>query len=78
MLQREHSLLLSTFINRDTNHYDFCGIIPFYKVNFRITISDIKIPQNKSFKMVPDKIMDVTLTYTAVLRTFYVAIDIYT
>ena len=29
-------------------------------------------------KMVPDKIMDVTLTYTPVKRTFYLAIDYYT
>ena len=29
-------------------------------------------------KMVPDKIKDVNLTYTRVLRTFYVAVDNYT
>ena len=29
-------------------------------------------------KMVPDKIKDVTPTYTPVLRTFYVAVDNYT
>ena len=28
--------------------------------------------------MVPDKLKDVTLAYTPVLRTFYVAVDIYT
>ena len=47
---------------RDANHSDFCGIIPFFKANFRITISVVKIPQNNDFKMVPDKIKDVTLT----------------
>ena len=52
----------------------------FFKVDFRITISDVKIPQNNDFqvKMVPDKIKDVTLIYTPVLRTFYVAVDYYT
>ena len=34
-------------------------------------ISDVNILQNNDFKMVPDKIKDVTLTYTPVLRTFY-------
>ena len=48
--------------------------------DFRITILDVKIPQNNDFisKMVPDKIKDVTLTYTPVLRTFYAAVDKYT
>ena len=63
---------------RDANHSDFCGIIPFFKANFRIKILDVQIPQNNDFKMVPDKIKDVTLTYTPVLRTFYVAVDNYT
>ena len=65
---------------RDANHSDFCGIIPFFMADFRITILDVKIPQNNDFisKMVPDKIKDVTLTYTPVLRTFYAAVDKYT
>ena len=62
---------------RDANHSDFCIIILFFKADFRITISDVKIPQNNDFKMVPDKIKDVTLTYTPVLRIFCVAVDIY-
>ena len=64
--------------DRDANHSDFCGIITFFKANFRVTISDVKIPQNNDFKMVPDKIKDVTLTCTPFLRTFYIAVDIYT
>ena len=55
----------------------FSGIIPFFKADFRITISDVKITILQA-KMVPDKIKDVTLTYTPVLRTFYVAVDNYT
>ena len=66
--------------NRDANHSNFCGIIPFFKTDFRITISDIKFRKITILqaKMVPDKIRDVTLTYTSVLRTFYVAVDNYT
>ena len=41
-------------------------------------ISEVKIPQNNDFKMVPDKIKNVTLIKTLVLRKFYVAVDTYT
>ena len=34
---------------RDANHSNFCGIIPFFEADFRITISNVKIPQNKEF-----------------------------
>ena len=62
----------SSIWSRDANHSDFCGIIPFYKAYFRITILDVNIPQIKILqaKMVPDKLKDVTLTYTPVLRTY--------
>ena len=36
-------------IDRDANHSDFCGIIPFFKADCRITILDVKIPQNNYF-----------------------------
>ena len=41
-------------------------------------ISDVKLPQNSDFKMVPDKIKDVTLTDTPVFRIFYIVVDNYT
>ena len=34
---------------RDANHSDFCGIIPFFKADFRNTILGVKIPQNNDF-----------------------------
>ena len=43
---------------RDGNHSDFCGIIPIFKSDFRITIPDIKIPANNDFKTVPDEIKE--------------------
>ena len=72
-----HKCIFTADYTRDANHHDFCRIIPFFKADFSITISDVKIPQNNDFKMVPDKIKDFTLTYTPVLGTFYVAVDIY-
>ena len=36
-------------ISRYANHSDFCGIIPFFKADFRIMILDVKIPQNNNF-----------------------------
>ena len=33
----------------DADHSDFCGIFPFFKAVFRITILDVKIPQNNDF-----------------------------
>ena len=55
-------------INRDANHSDFCGIIPIFKAKFSITISEVKIPANNYFKMVPDKIKEVTSTCTPIWR----------
>ena len=52
---------------RDANHLDFCGIMPIFKANFRIRISDVKITANNNFKMVPDKITGVTSTTTPVI-----------
>ena len=52
---------------RDANHSDFYGIIPIFKANFRITISNVKITTNNNFKMVPDKITWVTPTSTLVI-----------
>ena len=54
-------------ISGDANHSKFRGIIPIFKVNFRITILDDKIPANNDFKMVPDKIKEVTSTCTRIL-----------
>ena len=69
-----------TNVYRDANHSNFCGIIPFFKADFRNTILDVKFRNMMILqaKVVPDKIKDVTPTYTPVLRTFYVAIDKYT
>ena len=50
--------LISLLYSRDANHSDFCGIVPIFNANFRITISDVKIPANNDFKMVPDKIKE--------------------
>ena len=61
--------------------------IPFFAESFRFwrPISALRFWTSKfckiailQAKMVPDKIKDVTLTYTPVLRTFYVAVDNYT
>ena len=56
--------LLLCFTNRDANHSNFCRIIPFFKADFRITNSEVKIPQNNDLeaKIVPDRIKDVTHT----------------
>ena len=54
--------------SRDANHSDFCGIIPIFKANFRITISEVKIPANNDFTMVPDIIKEVTSTCTQIWR----------
>ena len=71
---------MSVKLLRDANHSDFCGIIPFFKADFRITILKSKFRKMTILQanMVPDKIKDVTLTCTPVLRTFYVAVDNYT
>ena len=52
---------------KDANHSHFCGILLFFKADFRITISDVEIPANNDFKMVPDKIKGVIPTATPVL-----------
>ena len=61
--------------------------IPIFAESFRFSrlISALRFWKSKfrkitilQAKMVPDKIKDVTLTYTPVLRTFYVAVDKYT
>ena len=61
--------------------------IPIFAESFRLSrpIPALRFRTSKfrkitilEAKMVPDKIMDVTLTYTPVLRTFYVVIDNYT
>ena len=57
---------------RDANHYDFCGIIPIFKANFRITIFDVKIRQIAVSKMIPDKIKEVTSTCTPIWRKLQV------
>ena len=36
--------------------HNFCGIIPIFKPDFRITISSVKITANNNYKMVPNKI----------------------
>ena len=74
------SIISRLAMSRDANHSDFCGISPFFKANFRITILDVKFRKITILhaKMVPDKIKDVTLKYTPVLRTYYVAVDNYT
>ena len=50
---------------RDGNHSGFCGIIIF-KADFRIMVLEVKIPANNDFKMVPDKIKEVTSTCTPI------------
>ena len=57
--------------SRDANHSDFCGIIRIFKSDFRITISDIKIPANNDFKSVPDKIKEVAPPCTPMWRKLY-------
>ena len=42
----------------DANHSDLCGIIPVFKYDVCITISDVKILANKDFKTVSDKIKE--------------------
>ena len=59
---------LTLHILRDANHSDFCGIITIFKANFRIKISDVKIPANNDFKMVPDKIKEVASACTQIWR----------
>ena len=36
---------------RDANHSDFCGNIPIFKADFRITILDVKIREYNNFSM---------------------------
>ena len=60
-----HYLIIS--ITRDANYSGFCGIIPIFKANFRITISNVKITANNNLKMVPDQITGVTPTSTPVI-----------
>ena len=50
---------------RDANHSNFSGIIPIFKADFCITITNVKA--NNDFKMVPDKITGVTPTSTPVI-----------
>ena len=63
---KNNNFQLHTLI-RDANQSDFCGIILIFKADFRITISNIKLTTNDDFKMVPDKIMGVTLTSTLII-----------
>ena len=51
---------------RDANQFNFCGIIPIFKADFCIAISNVNITANNRYKMVPDKIMGVTPTSTLV------------
>ena len=53
-------LQLHIYDYRDANHSDFCGIIPIFKADFHITTSEVQIPLNNDFNMVPDKIKGVT------------------
>ena len=53
--------------HRDANYSDFCGIIPIFKADFRIMISNFKITANNNSKMVPDKITAATPTFTPVI-----------
>ena len=53
---------LDILICRDANLFDFCQIIPIFKADFLIAISNIKITANDNFKMVPNKITGVALT----------------
>ena len=55
-------------LSRDVNHSNFCGIIPLIKANFHISISDVKIPANKDFNTVTDKVKGVTPTSTPMWR----------
>ena len=59
-------MLIKEGFYRDANHSDFCVIIPIFKADFSITISDVKILANNDFKMVPDKIKEVTSTCTPI------------
>ena len=61
--------------------------IPIFAESFRASrpISALRLRTSKfrkitilQAKMAPDKIKDIILTYTPVLRTFYVAVDYYT
>ena len=61
------SFSLLSMLSGGANHYNFCGILPIFKVNFPITISNVKITANNHFKMVPDKITGVTPTSTCVI-----------
>ena len=56
-----HILLHCHNKHRDANDSDFCGIIPIFKANFRIMISNFKIMANNNLKMVPDKIRGLLL-----------------
>ena len=66
-LQGGKELIVDYAAVGDANHSDFCGIIPIFKANFRITISNVKIAANNNLKMVPDKITGVTPTSTPVI-----------
>ena len=48
------------------NHSDFCGIIPIFRADFHITISDAKILANNDYKILQDKIKEVTSTCTPI------------
>ena len=52
---------------RDANPSDFCGIIPIFKVHFRITILNVKITANNHFKMESIKITRITPTSTLII-----------
>ena len=64
--------------SRDANHSNFFFNHSVFQGRFPHYDFGRQIPHNNDFKMVPEEIKDATLTYTPVLRTFCVAVDIYT
>ena len=57
--------------SRDACHSGFCGIIPIFKSDFHIRISDIKVLANNDFQPLPDKIKEVALPYTLMWRKLH-------
>ena len=45
-----HILKLLNEVWKKANHFDICGIIPFFKDGFHIMFLDIKTPANNSLK----------------------------
>ena len=63
-------------LNRDANHSYFCGLLPIFKANFHITISDV-IPANNNFTLVLGKIKEVTSTCTSIWRKLLLGRSLY-